>query len=137
MYLCKPSLVTGSDARYSSDPKGLYYERIQRLADLARYQVSAARTDNGVTDVTLPTDFTDGMLVHVTTHDLAWIILEESGGAGGMNTLNEISDTDPIRFAEAVLTPFKRTTFPVVSFRGATQAQGQGTLTYCKLPADW
>lgn len=137
MYICKPSLVTGSDARYSADPRGLYFERIMRLAGLTRYQIGDVETGSGQEDADFDNDFTDGMVVHVSTHDLAWTILMESGGSGGMNTLNEISDTTRIRFAEDCLFPFKRTTFPTIRLQGVSQSEGAGNVIYVKLPGDW
>lgn len=137
MYLCKPSLVTGSDSRYNDDPRGLYFDRVMRLGELTQYRLGTTNTGGSVTDVAFPTDFTDGFGLHTSTHDVAWLILKESGDAGGMNTHNEISDTDRIRWAEPTLFPFKRTTFPEIAVRGANQSEGRATFTYVKLPNDW
>lgn len=136
-YYCRPSLVTGSDARYSSDPRGLYFERIQRLGEIDRHQLGAVNTGSGTTDAAFPTDFTDGLIVHVSTHDLAWVILVNASNGGALNTLNEISDSNRIRFAESTMFPFKRTTFPEIRVQGVSQSEGAGNVTYVKLPADW
>ena len=142
MYLCKPELVVenaGDDryADYQGDPRALYFERIQRLASLTRYKVGAANTGGGQVDSTFPTDFTDGLAVHTSAHDVAWVIMLESGGGGGMNTQNEISDSSAIRFAEKTTFPFKRTTFPKIRTQGVSSGQGAGSMTYVKLPSDW
>jgi hypothetical protein len=137
-YVCKPELVIAADDRYTDDPRALYFERLERIAtELTQHQIGTTRTDNGTTDVAFPADFDYGLGLHTTAHDVAWLILEHSSGSGGMNTQNEISDTERIRFAEPTLFPFARATFPNVSVRGATQAEGRATLTYAKLPADW
>lgn len=134
MYLCKPALVTGSDARYSSDPRGLYFERLRKIAStLTQYQIGGVDTGTSGTTVAFPSDFTDGLLIHCAQQDIAWMTLLETGGAGAFGGLNEISDTDPVRFAEPNLVPFKRTTVPNVHVRGAGLAGGRGTFTYLKL----
>lgn len=136
-YVCKPSLVTGSDARYTTDPRGLYFDRIMQLGTLAQYTIGVTNTGSGTSSAAFPSDFTNGMMLHTSAHDVAWLILLESGGAGGLNTHNEISDTDRIRWAEPTLCPFKRTTFPDVAVRGVSQSEGRGQLTYVKLPGGW
>lgn len=140
MYLCKPSLVTGSDARYSSDPRGLYFERMQRLGQLEQFQAGDSETGSGsgsVDEDAFDGDFTDGMIVHASQHDVAWIAMFKTGEAGAGLLLNEISDDDRNRFAETVLLPFKRATFDSVQWRGAGEAEGSAVANYVKLPSDW
>lgn len=136
-YVCKPSLVTGSDARYATDPRALYFDRLMQLGELTRYQIGHTNTGSGQTDESFPGDFTYGMVMQVSTHDLAWVIFMESGGSGGMNTLNEIADNSRIRFAEDVLFPFNRVTFPEIRTQGVSQSEGAGNVIYCKLPGGW
>lgn len=139
IYYCRPSLVVDdvSDDRYAdyqNDPRGLWFERMMELGELARFQVGGTATGSGQTTTAMPSDFTDGLAVHVSAHDVAWLIMLVTGDAtGGMNTLNEISDTGPIRFAEPVLFPFKRTTFPKVRIQGVSLSEGAGNLTYVKI----
>ena len=133
MYLCKPSLVTGGDSRYSSDPRALYFERLGLLGSLTQYQVGGVRTDNGISTAAFANDFTDGCVVHVSQHDVAWIALFNTGAAGALAILNEISDTDRNRFAETVLMPFKRTVHDSVEWRGASQSEGATLANYVKL----
>lgn len=137
-YYCRPSLVTGSDARYTTDPRKLYFDRIRQIGTLTQYAIGATNTGSSETDVAFPADFTDGMVVHVSSHDVAWLILiDASTGVGGPNTLNEISDSDRMRFAERVVVPFKRTTFDKVGIRGVSESEGRATMHYLKLPGGW
>lgn len=137
-YVCKPSLVTGSDGRYSSDPRGLYFDRMMQLGTLTRYQLGSTNTGSGQVTDTFPTDFTYGMVLHTSLHDVAWMVMTNSGATDGMlNLHNEISDSDRIRWAEPTLFPFDRTVMPKTLIQGASQSQGRATLTYVKLPGGW
>lgn len=136
MYLCKPSLVTGSDARYTSDPRALYFDRINGMGALTQYRLGATVTGSGTTTTSFPNDFTDGLIIHASVHDVAWMILA-SGGAGTSNLHNEISDSGRIRWAESLLMPFLRTTSPDTIIQGASQTEGRATLSYLKLPGGW
>jgi hypothetical protein len=138
-YICKPSLVTGGDSRYTSDPRALFFDRVHQLQyTLTQYQIGATRTDTGTSTVAFPSDFTNGFTLHTSAHDIDWLILLESGGSGGMNTLNEIGDgSNPIRFTGETWCPFVRTTFPNIKVHGAGAAEGRGVLTYVKLPGGW
>jgi hypothetical protein len=133
MYLCKPSLVTGGDSRYASDPRALYFERLALLGTLPQFQVGGTQTDNGISTAAFAGGFTDGLIVHASQHDVAWIAMFDTGAAGAGLLLNEISDTDRNRFAETVLMPFKTTTWDSVEWRGATQSEGQTNVNYVKL----
>lgn len=137
MYVCQPSLVTGADARYTSDPRGLFFTRLMTIPTLTVYQIGATRTDGSTSTVAFPTDFTNGLVLHTSTHDLAWTIMLHSSGAGGMNTHDEIGDSSPIRFASPTLFPFVRTTFPNIKVQGVSLSEGRGTVTYVKLPGGW
>lgn len=137
MYLCKPSLVTGSDARYTADPRGLYFDRINALAGLTQYQLGATNTGSSTVTSTFPTDFTEGFVIHASVHDVAWLILRDGADTIGVNLHNEISDTDRIRWAERLAMPFLRTDFPKIMSRGASETEGRATLTYVKLPGGW
>jgi hypothetical protein len=137
MYLCKPALVIPGDSRYTSDPRGLYFERKRRIAtELTQYTIGTTITGSGQTTTAFPTDFTDGLVIHVATHDLAWVILKFDND-GGPILQPEISDIDPVRFANTVVMPFKRTTFANILAQGANEAQGRASIVYLKLPGDW
>lgn len=137
MYICKPSLVTGSDARYSTDPKALFFTRLIALGTLTQFQLGGNVTDGAEHQYSFPGGFTYGFGLHTSSHDVAWTILRDSGGTAGLNTLNEISDTTPIRFAEPTLFPFTVATFPKVAAKGVSLATGGVTFTYVKLPGSW
>jgi hypothetical protein len=137
IYYCRPSLVTGSDSRYTSDPRALYFERMMRLGELAQHTIGLTITNGSSQSATFPTDFADGLLVHTSCHDLAWIGLESADDGAVITGVMEISDTDRIRIAQTTILPFKRATWTKVEARGATQSEGTGTLTYVKLPGDW
>lgn len=145
-YVAKPALVSGG-ARYGA-PKDLYFERIWRLRTLAQYRLSiaaAAGTAMG-TNLTaaFPTDFTKGLIVSQSVHDMSWVALSSSS-VGGLNLQNEISDDHEIRFAEAVMVPFMRTVFPNIKSRVAnvdgsltsSSIAGYAAVRYVKLPSDW
>lgn len=136
IYYCRPSLVTGSGA-YQTDPRGLYFERIMRLGELEQFTIGVVITNNAVVTATFPTDFTDGLMIHTSTHDLAWLGLQHSAGSAVITGQDEISDTDRVRFAHTTILPFTRTLWPKIAGRGASQSEGRGTITYVKLPGDW
>ena len=136
-YICKPALVTATDIRYTDDPRGLYFSRVRRIQTLTMHQIGATATSTTTPEASFPTDFTSGLALHTSAHDVAWLILLNASGSGALNTVNEISDSDPIRFAEPTVFPFTRATFPEIAVRGVSLAEGRATLTYVKLPADW
>jgi hypothetical protein len=137
MYLCKPSLVTGGDSRYTDDPRALYFDRMRQIGELTQYTIGNANTGNTPIYTAFPTDFTNGLVVHVSAHDIAWIDLTHVGDDTGLTIHDEISDTNRCRFAMRCIIPFVRTVFPKIGFRGATQAEGNGTIRYLKLPGGW
>jgi hypothetical protein len=137
MWLCKPSLVTGSDARYTSDPRGLYFDRIMQLGTLTRYRMLGSATGAGTTAATFPVDFTYGMSVHVSAHDVAWLIMTDGSGNGMSNTQNEISDSHGFRWADTVIFPFTQATMPKVLIQGVSIGTGRAAMTYVKLPGGW
>jgi len=145
-YYCKPSLVTGTDSRYTTDPKGLYYERIARLRTLILNEIYAT-TSAGVASTPstpFPTDFSYGLVVAVSAHDTSWTILAPADNVGGINLMNEVSDLHQWRAAHAFYLPFSRSTFTVMEVRSASVAgtvgselAGTGALMYYKLPSGW
>lgn len=138
-YICKPSLVTGGDSRYTSDPRALFFDRVNRLSySLTQYQAGATRTDTGTTETNFPTDFTNGFVIHTSVHDVDWCILANAADTGGINLLDELGDgADPVRFTGETWVPFVRATFPSVKVHGGGATEGRGVVTYVKLPADW
>lgn len=137
LYICKPSLVTGSDARYTTDPRGLYFDRMRALGELAQYQLALAITDGSNQTATFPADFDYGMVVQVSVMDVAWVILRSQDTVSGLNTLPEVSDTHQNRYAEACIAPFERAEFTKMESRGVSLGDGAGVLWYVKLPGGW
>lgn len=142
--LCKPQLVIESDERYTDDPKGLYFERMSRLRTLEIFDLVASigiATPPPIAEATFPTDFTDGIIVGASIYLGAWLALYDSG----FNLLDEVSNYRSIRFAQGLMLPFKRVTFPKIGAAGGntadTNAQasvsGNGAVKYIKLPEDW
>jgi hypothetical protein len=123
VYYARPSLVQGSDARYQTDPKGLYYERLMRLRSLELniingyvQQAWAAGTPFSGDTVAFPTDFERGLLVHVSNLNASWLAICSKDGAGAFQNIinldDELDDIRPMRFTKSVLLPFNRATFP-------------------------
>lgn len=137
MYLCKPSLVTGSDDRYTTDPRALYFDRMLQIAQLTQYRLAGTNTGTSTSTVSFPSDFTDGLIIHASVMDLAWVILLYTSGTTGLNLFPEISDSAPIRQAEGNIFPFKRTSFPSIMAQGASLSTGAGQVVYLKLPGGW
>lgn len=135
-YLCKPSLVTGSDSRYTTDPRGLYFDRMRQLGTLAQYQIGATATDSATHTASFPTDFTYGMMLQVSCMDIAWLIMRYDANTG-LNTLHEVSDAHGYRVAEACIFPFVRATFPDIAVKGVSESAGAGNAWYVKLPGGW
>lgn len=143
-YVCKPELVTASDTggpggsnRYTSDPRALYFDRIEQLNTLTHYHLGATATGSGQSNASFPGGFTYGMLLGVSNMDVAWTVLLDSTNAAGLNTLGEISDTAPIRWAEKVVVPFAVATFPKLLVQGVSLSTGAGNVVYVQLPAGW
>jgi hypothetical protein len=91
-----------------------------------------------------PNDFDNGLIAMVSAFDVAWTILS-TGGNGGPNLMNEISDEHRWRSAESLSLPFKRSVFRFIETRGAsnsghgtdTRLAGHSAVLYQKLPEDW
>ena len=167
LYYCAPADVVASDTRYVSDPKGLYFERLARLAALP---ISEIITDNpvggayGQTITTVfPATFDRAIAVGATVYDLPWVILADASGSGP-NLMNESNNWQTARFAEAIGAPFKRSVFDRItaisgnfagnpyidpwlpipapysgpgSFGSPLNQPGFSSVLYQVLPADW
>ena len=133
-YICQPQLVF--DERYDL-ARELYFERLARLRELPLHTIGTATQGQASQKaVSFPTDFEKGLIVSVSTFDLAWTILTGPNGAA-INTLNEISDNFRIRFSEPVMIPFNRSIFTAMRVQGLANLHGQSTLHYYKLPENW
>ncbi|MEH2508707.1 hypothetical protein V1291_000061 [Nitrobacteraceae bacterium AZCC 1564] len=147
-YICDPSAVN-SDSRYSDDPRGLFYDRLNRLKGLTLNEtfVNIALSSAQGTSATanFDNDFTNGIVTLVSNHETAWTGLVYSGG-GAMNLENEISDDHQWRYGRAVTIPFQRSAFTGIQARAASitgessgfsSLQGRAAVLYVKLPSDW
>lgn len=127
--LAKPSLVT-SDPRYN-EPRDLWYSRLEKLKTLPlrslKVKITQTHTpiqaQNAGTNVaSFPTDFENGLLVHFSTMDGSWIVLESDTNVTTplspsyriLNLSDELDDARSVRFSGAVLIPFKRSQFPTM-----------------------
>ncbi|MCA1400045.1 LamG domain-containing protein [Bradyrhizobium sp. BRP56] len=144
LYVCRPALVT-SDAAYS-DPKGLYYTRLNALRAIALSQASATQAAGAAAGTAattfFPPDFNDGIFAQVSVMDSAWCIILDALGRGALNSCIEVSDRHQFRPTKTLLTPFRRAMFPSIQCQGAsvsgnatdTIVGGSGVVSYYKLP---
>lgn len=163
IHVCNPSLVWAADERYGIDPRGLYYERLARLESLPiRELVLNAQGGGSIDDdvhVSIPDDFTAGMLIATSVYDVAWATF------GRFNLNDEINNTHTLRFANTMLFPFRRdgiggetfalkkgstsdganVGYPSMSFpigsstdpAWAMPIKGSANVLYQVLPSDW
>jgi hypothetical protein len=112
VYYADPALVVDGDPRYENDPRGLYFERLQRLTTLPIRDVVIEWISNGITGkefaATLPDDFDGAIVVNASTYDAPWVLL------GGINLLDEINNNHTTRTARSLMCPFRRETFSTV-----------------------
>ena len=129
---CDPSVVIDPaspdyDRRYTDDPKGLYFERIAKLETIAlRHTGGTIAVGTPIGDLDVPIDWgvhTEqwGIIVHITTENLSWMLALAADGDTGVNLVPEISDIHATRLCGfPVLMPFTRDTFTQVRLRGGT-----------------
>lgn len=138
VYYAKPSLVTAGDERYASDPRGLYFSRLQRLRGMVLHQLWGACSQNqtaswiqanGYNTKAFPTDFERGLLVQISTHNLSWMTIQKNGANPQqiLATLDEADDIRPLRSTSRVLAPFKRSLFPHLFC-------GMGSMAWAPIP---
>ena len=106
LYYCNPSRVIGADSRYTTDPRGLYYQRLATQQTLPiRELVLEAQgggSINDVVDIAIPTDFDNGLVIGASVYDCCW------ANFGILNVMSETNNTHTIRMAETLLCPFPR-----------------------------
>lgn len=165
-YLCQPELVIPSDARYVTDPKGLYYTRLARIRGETVGGLSAVtQFDLGFggrgSTASIPIGCTRGMVMQINCHDSLYVYMTGSVGGQALNLQGELSDnlvfpgspatTLPVT-AEAIpygkvrhtrgnlLMPFARTVFDTVQIDAGQGEAGSpyvGSITIMQLPSDW
>ena len=158
-YICKPELViparygSGSDNRYLTDPRALYYTRLQMLQALAPHNVAAVvpggAQAGSVKRSFLPKDFATGIVTGVTSMNASGTTLDTATNNGAINLFHEISDTHGLRWAmDGILLPFQRSVFQAIVCMGGSvpgdritpSGAGRGSrssVRYFKLPAGW
>lgn len=146
-YTCRPAIVIATDERYTTDPKGLYFERLAKLASLPavshRVQIQDGAAYGSNYDQPFPDDFEGGLCTSYSNHDVSWGGMASQYGA--MNLGSEISDDHQNRIGERVMFPFSRSIFPKLRARGSSVSgaagvaymKGNAQITYVKLPSDW
>lgn len=129
---CNPSIVTDPasptyDQRYTDDPKGLYFERLEKLESIPLRQTGGTiAVGEAVGQSDVPIDWGDrteqwGMIVHISTENLSWMLALAADGDTGVNLVPEISDVHANRLNSfPVLMPFTRETFTQIRLRGGT-----------------
>lgn len=155
IYYADPQDVWDIDARYTADPKGLYYSRLARLATLpiseAIIEVNGGGAINDDVHLDLPA-FGSAMLVNVSVYDASWMTIGWIDNLGiPLNVMNEVNNSHSVRFAESVMQPIRfgpglRVTLNKGSnadMPGSTDPaiaypiKGSGSLVYQVLPSDW
>jgi hypothetical protein len=131
MQYCDPSVVIDPDspdydARYVNDPKGLYYERLEKLESLALRQTSgnlpaghaiAVEVDVNLDWGALTEQW--GILRYISTENLSWMLALNAGATTGANLVAEISDSHSTRLnGFPLLMPFRKTDFTKIRLRG-------------------
>lgn len=156
LFRCDPDDVWSLDARYATDPRGLYYGRLARLTSLPISEVVLEVTGGGaLTDdvhADLPT-CAAVMLIAASVYDTAWSTIgwPASSPATPLNLLSEINNSHAVRFAESILQPLScgdglraavqkasnadapGSTDPAIAY----PIHGSSNLVYQALPTDW
>ena len=143
MYYANPSLA----AAPVGDPKAAFYARLATLKTIAlsalKVDIAAGAANNAQLTTNFPGGFTNGMIVGVSSQDVAWTTLQFAGG--GINTVDEISDRHQQRTSSYLLVPFKTSILTGVTAQGsnvpgdlaALSIAGTGMIIYQQLPAGW
>lgn len=159
---CDPRAVWDVDARYAADPRGLYFERRQRLRTLPTQMVALEATAGGAIDDDLHADLPAAplLITSASVYDASWVTVGCPGWASPANVLDEINNEHGVRFAESIEMPFPGcgarvalekgtlgdTWGPAASAVGvsvssspaiALPQHGSGSLTYVLLPEAW
>lgn len=129
IWYCDPEDVWSVDARYTADPRELYYGRLARLETLPLDSVVLEATGGGaLTDVvSLALPVTGPIMINaVSVYDAAWCTIGWPDGV--LNVLPEINNSHGVRNADAVLQPLPwRGSAPLVVLQKASTSDGAGT----------
>lgn len=155
LYYCDPDDVWGVDARYTADPKGLYFGRIVQLESMPLRDLVLEATGGGaITDdlhVEVPGDGPI-LVVGASVYDASWATLGWVDDlAHSVNLEHEINNSHSMRTGEGLLAPMPRGAGLVFTLcKGSTSdtpgstdpavaypIKGSGSLLYHDLPSDW
>lgn len=152
VFYADPAAVWETDERYTTDARGLYYERLARLQTLPIRSTIIELRPWGETGTQLehplPVDAERFMLVGASVFDATWL------NVGILNVMSEVNNVHTVRFAESLLQPLRRDRIgnPVVRVKAGNYAghlnpdpndpegwdkTGTGNILYQVLPADW
>ena len=151
-YLCRPQAVFDIDARYTEDPKALYWARKDRLRSLPLREINGRVGGGSAWNTTVltpfPATFDYGLAVEVSVYDAPWVGLaavSETGSQIVCNLQPEINNNHTTRNAGVLCMPFSRARFPSIATHGGNNAGdssspcvlGLGQVLYVELPGDW
>lgn len=159
---CDPQLVWDVDPRYASDPRGLYYERRQRLRSIPTQMVALEGTSGGAIDDDIHADLpaVPLLITSASVYDASWVTVGCPGWSSPANVLDEINNEHGVRIGDGIEMPLVGCGARVALEKGtlgdtwgpATSAIGvsassspaiampqhcSGNLTYQLLPDDW
>jgi hypothetical protein len=164
LLFCDPAEVWALDARYSADPRALYFGRLARLRTIPTEMVVLEATAGGAINDDVHADLPAVPLIvtSASVYDASWVTIGCPGWPAPSNVLNEINNAHGVRFGESILQPMPACG-PRVALEkgnagaalpaGATLGQvigavssdpavampqhGSGSLTFQRLPSDW
>lgn len=155
LYYFDPALAIAFSAEMATkyrDPRGLYFERLQRLT-LIRPSIIRAQPVGGTTgggsngDAIFPSDFDFGIVQLANAFDVPWVALRSPIAGAAVALGGEVSDDHQYRIAlSGFYLPFRRTEFPSIETRGASVDGAAGgaylgshvaSVIYTKIPANW
>ena len=149
-YYADLSIVQDTDPRYQTDPKGLYFERINKLRTIPLEKVSTHRPLNTpystpIVGVPFPQSCERIVIRHIDCHDGCWLIFAKSDFSNAMNTQDELDDVRPMRFTKSMCVPMLRSVHShiylghgTINGPGTPQTyNGWGQVLFQRLPADW
>lgn len=162
VFFCDPQVVWDTDPRYTIDPRGLYYQRLQRLRSIPTQSAVLESTSGGGIgdDLHLYLPAQRLIITSASVYDSSWVVVQCPEWGSDVNVLNEINNDHGVRFAESILQPLpgcgarvqlqKGTlgdtwgpaTMATPSLSSADPAvaypiHGSGSLTFQVLPEDW
>lgn len=112
LWYADPAEVWEIDARYTTDPRGLYYARLAQLETLELRSVVIEATGGGSVDDVLTAMFPgtgDVILTHVSIYDASWMTVGwPADGTPPLNVADEMNNVRAVRFTRSVLQPLPR-----------------------------